>query len=123
MTGHYLAWGGGEGGGGAQLTCLSLEERKLARPERREMPRLDTGGLAILLKTLLRILISDWLMISSVGPSLAARKMREILMSQATFAIILQDPMRLPAGIFRVKIAALGSLKNVTESIFKVSEC
>jgi hypothetical protein len=58
----------------------------------------------------------------SIGPSLAARKMREILVSQATFAIILQDPMRLPAGVFRVKIAALGSLKNVTESIFKVSE-
>ncbi len=66
------------------------------------MPRFDTGGLAILLKPSLE-LFSDWLMISSVGPSLAARKMREISVSQATFAIILQDPMRLPAGNFQGK--------------------
>ncbi len=41
--------------------------------------------------------LRDWSILSSVGPSLAAWKMRRIRQSQAAFGIILQD-YRLTAG-------------------------
>jgi hypothetical protein len=61
-------------------------------------------------------------MFSSVGSSLAIGKMRQILLSQAAFGIILQIHRQLPVCIVRVKNVALGFLKIVTESIFKISE-
>jgi hypothetical protein len=40
----------------------------------------------------------------------------------AAFGMILENHMGLPVSIFSVKIAALGCLKRVTGSIFKMSK-
>jgi hypothetical protein len=40
----------------------------------------------------------------------------------AAYGMILQNHRRLPVSIFSVKISALGSLKRVTGSIFKISK-
>ncbi len=63
------------------------------------------------------------LTVFTVSLSLAAGNMRQIQLSQAACCVILQDHRRLPVGIFRVIIAALGSLKRVTsDSIFKINK-
>ncbi len=41
---------------------------------------------------------------------------------QAASSMILQNHRPLPVCIYSVKVAALGSLKRVTESIFKISK-
>jgi len=53
---------------------------------------------------------------------LAAGKMQQIYLSRAAFGLFLQDHRQFPVGIFRFKIAALGSLKRVNERIFKINK-
>jgi hypothetical protein len=60
--------------------------------------------------------------VSSVAPHWLQGKCAKIHLSQAPFGMILQDQRQLPVCYVRVKIAALGSLKRVTESIFKISK-
>jgi hypothetical protein len=49
-------------------------------------------------------------------------KCARINLSQAASGMILQNHRRLPVEIFSVKIAALGSFKQVTGRIFKISK-
>jgi hypothetical protein len=49
-------------------------------------------------------------------------KCARINFSQAASGMILQNHRRLPASIFGVKIAILGSLERVTGSILKISK-
>jgi hypothetical protein len=65
--------------------------------------------------------ITYYLLISA-NLSLAAGKSARINMSQAASGMILQNHRLLRVCIFRVKIAAFGSLKRVTGRIFKISK-
>jgi hypothetical protein len=49
-------------------------------------------------------------------------KCARINLMQAASSMILQNHRRLPVCIYSVKVAALGSLKRVTEIIFKISK-
>jgi hypothetical protein len=64
----------------------------------------------MLTETLFRIPFS--VMFSSADLSLAAGKCAKIYLSQAASGLILQNYRRLPVSTFRVKIAAVGSLKG-----------
>jgi hypothetical protein len=61
-------------------------------------------------------------MFSSADLSLAAGKCGRINLLPAAFGIILDNNRRLPVSIFSVKIAAFGSLTQVTGRIFKISK-
>jgi hypothetical protein len=76
--------------------------------------------LKVLTETLLRIPFSDWSMFSCAYLSLAAGKSAIIELSPVAFGI-LQNLRRLPVSIVGVKIAALGSLKQVTGRFFKIT--
>jgi hypothetical protein len=71
---------------------------------------------------LLRELFCDWSIFFSLGPSLAAGKMRQMYGKQAAVGIILKNHRQLPVCISIIKVAALGSLTRVTESIFTISK-
>jgi hypothetical protein len=69
---------------------------------------------------LLKILLYDWSMLSSVcRPLIGQGKGPRITLLQAASGMILQNQRWLPACIFTVKIAAIGSLKRVIERNFK----
>jgi hypothetical protein len=51
--------------------------------------------------------------------SLGEWERHQIQQSHAVSSIVLQDHIRLPVCIFRVKIAAFGSLNRITTSNFK----
>jgi hypothetical protein len=78
-------------------------------------------NLKMLTKTLLKIPFSviDRCFPVSTSHRLPGKCAR-INMSQAASGMILQNHRWLPACIFSVKIAAVGCLKRVTESIFKI---
>ncbi len=63
-------------------------------------------------------LLCDWSVFSSADLSMAAEKMRRIILSQAVSGMILQNHRLLPICIFIVQIALnLGSLKRVTPPV------
>ena len=77
----------------------------------------------MLTETLLRIILSVIGRCSLVSASHCLQgKCARINLSQAASGMILQNHKRLPVSIFSVKIVALGSLKGVTERIFKLSK-
>jgi hypothetical protein len=77
----------------------------------------------MLTETLLRISFSVLgRTFSSADLSLAARKLCKKKLVTGGFQNDLQNHRRLPVSIFRVKTAALWSLKLVTGRIFKISK-
>jgi hypothetical protein len=60
----------------------------------------------------------DWSKFTSL--SLAVMKMRQIYWPQVAFGKILQDHRRIPACIFRVKIAAVGSVKRAQKGFLRL---
>jgi hypothetical protein len=66
-------------------------------------------------------LLCGWSMFSGVDLIGCRENAQELTCHmQAAFGMILQNPRRLTACISSVKIAALGSLKRVTEKTFKI---
>jgi hypothetical protein len=65
--------------------------------------------------------LCDWTLFSGADLSLAAGKMHKNNLSQAASGMILHNHRRLH-GFFSVKTGALGTLKRVTGSIFKINK-
>jgi hypothetical protein len=61
-------------------------------------------------------------MFSIADLSLAAGKMHKNQLVTAASGMVLQNHRRFPVNIFSVNITALGSLKQVTRKIFKISK-